>query len=124
MNTEEFYSKIRISFPDLARAADIEFERRNGLLDLEMKYLWFESLSESINNSMHKSISSDMYIELFECIRHSYHKGDEGLKNIIDVAFVENLFWSVPIEKAKTYWVVLPEVLKGLYVSFHGKSPA
>jgi len=58
-----------------------------------------------------------------EYISTQYKTGDEKIKDCIDVAFVENLFWRVPTEERISYWEGLPENLKELYVNFHQSKP-
>ncbi|WP_459874025.1 DUF7674 family protein [Endothiovibrio diazotrophicus] len=45
------------------------------------------------------------------------------VRNCIDVAFTENLFWQVKEENATPHWELLPSNLRDLHVGFHGRTP-
>lgn len=86
-------------------------------------YSWFEALANALNDEMRKDIDPGTHGELFETISNAFSTEGSDIKNAIDVAFVENLFWQVPENKSECYWVVLPKTLKELYVNFHGRTP-
>ena len=60
---------------------------------------------------------------LFSFLVAAYEQGSEEVKSCIDVSFTENLFWNVPPDKVKPYWLLLPQRLKDLYVAFHQRAP-
>jgi len=62
--------------------------------------------------------------DLFTFITEPLGSSRQEVLACIDVAFVENLFWCVPEDKAPPYWLRLPSILKDLYVAFHNRSPA
>jgi len=52
-----------------------------------------------------------------------FENGNSEVKDCIDVAFVENLFWRVSREGTEIFWKNMPVTLKSLYVGFHGRPP-
>ena len=70
-----------------------------------------------------RQVPSKNYKNLFILISKEYSAGEQDTKTAIDVAFIENLFWQVSNNDAKSYWDILPMNLKNLYVGFHGRSP-
>jgi len=125
MTRDEFCSFIKEKFPTISKKADKEYVRRwDDYVDDEYySYSWFEALANALNSEMNKNIPADNYKELLEFISAVFNSGCEEIKKAIDVAFVENLFWAVYENKSESYWTLLPENLKKLYVDFHGKTP-
>lgn len=124
MSVLKMYSEFRTEFPNIATKADeihIEFW---GSLDPEYTYSWFESLAKALNREMRNGVEATTYKGVFEYFRKAYLFGGDEAKNCIDVSFTENLFWRVQPEKAIEYWSILPDLLKGLYVNFHNRTPA
>ncbi|WP_434339506.1 DUF7674 family protein [Motilimonas cestriensis] len=124
MTVLDLYNDFRAEFPDITEKADLEHIRLWDEIDPEFAYSWFGSLANALNYEMTVSASVKEYKALFEFFRSSYMKSDNDVKDCIDVSFVENLFWNVPPEKAVPFWEVLPDVLKQLYIGFHGRKPA
>nr|WP_144407657.1 hypothetical protein [Gynuella sunshinyii] len=103
---------------------EIEYQKRWADYDEKFySYTWFEALANAINGEMQKSTDPIKYVDLFDFIRYSYLTGTDDIKQTVDVAFVENLFWLISADKARPYWSVLPETLKDLYVKFHRRTP-
>ncbi|MBU2709400.1 hypothetical protein KCM76_25640 [Zooshikella marina] len=125
MKLDEFYISVKDNFPDISEKADKLYDDYwNRYVEMEFsEYSWFEFLANALNSEMQKGVDVSNYIELFEYVRHSYMIGDVDVKNTVDVAFVENLFWQVPKEKAEPYWEKFPEILKKLYINFHRRAP-
>ena len=124
MTRDDFCNSIKKRFPAIAEKANLEYARLwDDHIDELYSYSWFEALANALNKEMLKGTPASEYAELFEFIRHSFHTGDDEIKEAIDVAFVENMFWQVPEKKAKSYWHGFPAVLKDLYVSFHHRTP-
>jgi len=119
----EMYYKFREDFPELTEKTDREHTRLWGEVDPEFCYSWFGSLANTLNHEMSKEVEAIKYKNVFEFIRHEFHSGSDEIKNCIDVSFTENLFWQIKPEHALSYWQIFPEVLKELYVNFHGHSP-
>ena len=123
MTVLDLYNDFRTEFPDITEKADLEHIRLWDEIAPEFAYSWFSSLANALNDEMIASASVKEYKALFEFFRSSYMKSDNDVKDCIDVSFVENLFWNVPSEKAVPFWEVLPDVLKQLYIWFHGRKP-
>ncbi len=124
MTVLDLYSEVRKRFPEIAQKADEEHMRVWDEIDPDFAYSWFESISNALNSEMQKGVDANKYKELFEYFKSQYLLGDDKVKDCIDVSFTENLFWDVKPEKAKSYWVIFPDLLKELYVKFHRHTPA
>ncbi|MDE1462420.1 DUF7674 family protein [Spartinivicinus poritis] len=123
MTLLEFYNETRQTFPEITVKADKEHIRVWDEIDPEFAYSWFESLAKALNREMTMSEDVGKYIELFNYMSSNFRKGNKEVKNCIDVAFTENLFWQVPEDKIKPYWLALPDELKKLYIDFHRREP-
>ncbi|QTA80964.1 Uncharacterized protein dnl_32810 [Desulfonema limicola] len=119
----DIYCEIREKFPIITEKADLEHVRNWGDIDPDFAYSWFESLANALNNEMTRNVSPKKYEDIFRYLSISFSNGDKEVRNCIDAAFTENLFWKVEAVKAKPYWELLPNNLKDLYVSFHRKNP-
>ncbi|QUM85559.1 hypothetical protein [Moritella sp. 28] len=124
MSILDMYNQFRDTFPEITEKADKEHIRLWSEIDPDLAYSWFESLANSLNNEMKKDVPAREYSDVFEFIRSHFMNGDKEVRNCIDVAFTENLFWQVKPENAKPYWDAFPNVLKELYVDFHARKPA
>jgi hypothetical protein len=123
MQILEFYNETREKFPEITDKADREHILIWEDLDPEYEYSWFESLAKAVNGEMDKEVTPDKYKELFLYLSSAFNNGDKDVRNCIDVAFTENLFWQIASDKAKPFWEVMPNNLKELYVNFHNKNP-
>lgn len=127
MNKEidDFCQRIKKNYPDIAKKADKEYSRLyDDFNDEEFySYTWFETLANALNNEMTNEVIASTHSNLFKDISQEFMRGSEDIQQCIDVAFVENLFWRIPAEKAKPYWSIFPEKLKQLYIEFHHNSP-
>lgn len=121
----EFFHVARERFPDLAEKADRQHIMQWGEPPTghDDSYIWFESVSNALNNEMQRSSYLKEAQQFFEFVDSMYRRGSSAVKNCIDVALVENLFWQVPSQKVAPYWQVLPRALQALYVDFHGRTP-
>lgn len=122
---DEFCQLIKEKYPAISAKADAEYVRLLGdFTDSEYySHSWFEALANALNKEMGREVPAASYEELLAVISSSFESGDEAVQKCIDVAFVENLFWQVSRVKCQTYWAVLPENLKDLYLDFHHRSP-
>ncbi|WP_370977854.1 hypothetical protein [Agaribacterium sp. ZY112] len=120
----EMYEEFRIEFPDIIAKADSIHVKQWGSLDPDYAYSWFESLANALSGEMRKGITPTHCRGFFEYFRKKYLFEGDDIKNFIDVAFAENLFWQVSKEKSVPYWKQLPDTIKSLYKDFHGKAPA
>lgn len=119
MNVLEFYNLVREKYPNITEKADKEHIRIWGEIDTDFAYSWFESLANAINKEMVAGVKANEYLDLFTFIDSHFQIGDDELKDCIDVAFTENLFWEVPVKQKEPFWNILPERLKELYINFH-----
>ncbi len=125
MNRDEFCQKIKVEFPEVSARADKWYTHQWGdFTDTEYySYSWFEALANALNEEMRKEIAPERYAKLLQVISLAYEAKDEKIRQAIDVAFVENLFWQVPESKCESYWEALPQNLKVLYEGFHHRTP-
>ncbi|MCG7977581.1 MAG: hypothetical protein N0E58_05515 [Candidatus Thiodiazotropha endolucinida] len=125
MNRDEFCQKIKRDFPAISARADKQYTRLWGdFTDTEYySYSWFEALANAINEEMRKETEPSQFADLLQIISTAYEAEEEEIRQAIDVAFVENLFWQVPETKSKSYWEALPENLRELYEGFHHRTP-
>lgn len=125
MNLDQLYKKIKADFPSLSTTAETIYTNRwNDIIETDFSpHAWFESLANAVNSEMNRQVPSKNYKNLFILISKEYSAGEQDTKTAIDVAFIENLFWQVSNNDAKSYWDILPMNLKNLYVGFHGRSP-
>ncbi len=123
MPVQDMYDDFRRRFSGVTELADAERVRIWDEVLPEQSFVWFESLANVITAEMAKGRPVTPYLPVFEYFRGAFLNGDDKVKECIDVSFVENLFFQVSGEKAEPYWEALPEVLKDLYVKFHGGPP-
>ncbi|ODB95942.1 DUF7674 family protein [Candidatus Thiodiazotropha endoloripes] len=125
MNRDEFCQKIKREFPAISAQADKQYNRQWGdFTDTEYySYSWFEALANALNEEMQKETAPEKFVELLQILSTAYETHEEEVRQAIDVAFVENLFWKVPEINCKSYWEALPKNLKELYEGFHHRTP-
>ncbi|MGG2399608.1 hypothetical protein ACJRW5_21930 [Pseudomonas sp. SH1-B] len=119
----DLYNAVRERFPDICEAADSVHAKTWGETSSASAYSWFESLANALNNRMNKGLNASGYMKVFSFLSQAVQTCGPEIRNCIDVAFVENLFWKVPGDKAEPYWEKLPASLKELYVGFHNREP-
>lgn len=125
MNLDDFCLSIKNEYPDISKNADKLYDDYwNSLVEMEFSaYSWFESLANALNEEMNRQACAVDYISLLTTISQSFVKGDDEVRNTIDTAFVENLYWKIPVDKATPFWDVMPNNLKALYIEFHNRTP-
>jgi len=116
-----FFDSVHETFPILAAEADrLRLAQWGCAPDNESSYfVWFESVARAINSDMRQGVRLAECTAFFESVRRVFHLAEDKVKECIDVAFVENLFWQVPPLAAGPYWKALPPVLKELHLTFH-----
>lgn len=114
----QFYRQTRHRFPSILGEADKVHVRTWEVAD-EDAYTWFKSLAEMLNESMRKNARLDIAGSIFDYMQDAFMTGCDEVRNCIDVAFVENLFWRVSPDRTRPYWARMPDVLKELYLAFH-----
>ncbi|KZY57429.1 hypothetical protein A3740_18535 [Oleiphilus sp. HI0068] len=124
MSIQTLYEEFRVQFPETTKKVDYLYSQEWGDPSKDQAFMWFEFLAKILNREMIGGVSAKTYDRMFQFMRSQFMVGNEKVKNCIDVAFTENLFWQVPKEKALDYWALFPEVLKDLYVKFHHRKPA
>ncbi len=117
------HRSVHKGFKEISAKADAFHLRRHNAIDDGLEYLWFESLAASLNDTMLTDQPSANFGKLCHSLEQAYKFGDGSVKTCIDVAFVENLFWKVPVPDAKRYWAVFPKTLQTLYTDFFGRTP-
>ncbi|MEO5688936.1 MAG: hypothetical protein ABIR54_16385 [Burkholderiaceae bacterium] len=120
MTLDELASDVRDRFPTISEAADRLYERKFG--PPVYTYSWFEALADGVNAEMTCGTDPKSHDALIAYLENALHSSDEVFK-CLDVAFVENLFWQVPVRKAEPYWQRLPAKMKALYEGFHHRTP-
>jgi len=118
----QFYRKTRERFATVVDKTDKE-HLKSWELDDEYAYSWFQSLANMLNAEMQKQVGLDVAETLFDYMREQFSTGSPEVQNCIDVSFVENLVWRVSSEKARPYWLRIPDLLKNLYLEFHRSPP-
>lgn len=118
-------TSIKEHYPIISAKADAEYLRQWGdFIDSEhYSYTWFEALANALNTEMCGGVPASQYGDLLATISANFESGNQAIKECIDVAFVENLFWQVPESKSADYWSTLPDTLKQLYTNFHHRTP-
>ncbi len=119
----ELHQAVKAKFPLLCRMADEMHLRRWGEFDPELSYAWFESLAQALNREMSRQIDARVHRPLLSYLSGVLPSASEPVRQCIDVAFVENLFWQVPQAKCRPYWECLPPRLRALYLDFHRREP-
>jgi hypothetical protein len=123
MSVLEFYNLTRERFVYITQIADKEHIKIWDDIDPDLAYSWFESLAKALNKEISSGVDAVKYKELLNFINSNYLEGNEQIKNCIDVAFTENLFWQIQPCKVLPYWNILPPVMQELYIKFHGCKP-
>lgn len=119
----EMYENFISIFPEISNSVDEDRVKYLDDVGFGTPFYWFECLANYINKEMIKGTNPNRFKEVFEYFRSIYHFGNSKIKECIDVSFTENLFHDVHPSKAKSYWIVLPDLLKDLYTNFHRRSP-
>lgn len=120
----DLFLVIRADFPAISARADQLHAQDWGERAYDEPYSWFESLADVANAAMKQGGAGADWQALMADVEARFLAGTDEIKQCIDVAFVENLFWQVPVQQAGPWWRALPAALKGLYLGFHGRSPA
>ena len=123
MPVDRFLAELKVNFPEISRKTDVIHINTWGCLDSKSNFSWLENLARAINNEMANDVPAHRYQQLFSFLSKQYQSDDPLIKEYIDVSFVENLFWKIPKDKAASYWVILPNNLKLLYINFHQMKP-
>lgn len=119
-----FRAEIRSLFPDSAQKADAlmkglgwEEEELNEIFSI-----WLNAFADITNELMVEN-STEEVLRHFEYFSRCFEEGSSEVKKLIDVDYVENLFWKIPEEISSVYWELLPQNLQTLYINFHHCPP-
>lgn len=119
----DLFNSIRGRFPSICEQADEFHIRLFGDVDPEFAYSWFESLANALNAEISRGVEARIHAPLFNYVSGSFATASPAVRNCIDSAFIENLFWQIPHIKCAPYWQQLPSALKKLYLEFHHREP-
>lgn len=119
----ELFESARSRFPALSARADELHVRLFGEVAPSTAFSWFESLARALNEEMAKGVPARVHAPLFRFMSGSFVGSGPEVRECIDVAFVENLFWQVPSVRCRPYWQQLPEALRKPYRDFHRREP-
>ena len=120
MTLDQLATEVRSRFPSIAGSSDRHYERKLG--PPVTTYSWFEGLADAMNAEMTRSVDPKTHDALLSYLERALNSSEEVFK-CLDVAFVENLFWQVPANKATPYWRRLPARFRALYEGFHHRTP-
>ncbi|MCU7931796.1 MAG: hypothetical protein KZQ90_13430 [Candidatus Thiodiazotropha sp. (ex Codakia rugifera)] len=119
-----FVSEVREAFPESAARADALMVRRGYESDeiTEMYTMWLSAFADITGEEM---VAEATYVvELhFAFFSGVYENGSDRVRRLVDVGYVENLFWRIPKEVCARFWPSMPVNLQQLYVGFHGSPP-
>ena len=121
MSIDELLAEVRVSFPTISELADRHYERQFGAESMVSAYSWFESLANALNLEMSHGTDPRTHRDLLVRLDRALHSSE--VFRCLDVAFVENLFWQVPVTKSAPYWMQLPARFETLYKALHRRSP-
>lgn len=107
----EFLKAVKAAFPETAQPLNAW----QGLLHLEMSE--FRRFAQTLIDGGRE----DELKKCFEIVERFERTGNRGLRNAIDVSFVEDLeFNDTKKNKRSWAWQLLPRSLQVLYEEFHG----
>ena len=119
----EFFTAAREKFPSVSARTDAIHIERLRDENLEFPFLWFENMAEVLNEDMREGVPYRDHAALFIFLTQQLGSGSDKVREYIDVAVVENLFWKVSADQARPWWRETPAALKQLYVGFHQRPP-
>lgn len=122
MSVDELFAEVHGSYPAISEVADRHYQRLFGTETPVYAYSWFESLAIALNLEMSRGVDPKAHRGLLVRLARASNSSEEVFR-CLDVAFVENLFWQVPVAKAAPYWAHLPSRFKTLYEAFHRRTP-
>ncbi len=88
----------------------------------EMYTMWLSAFADITGEEMVANAAKKVESH-FAFFSRAYEHGSDDVQRLVDVDYVENLFWQVPEEVCARFWLNLPVNLQELYVGFHGAPP-
>ena len=113
MHRSEFLKSIKEAFPELAE----KINQQKGLLHFEM---------EEFRKFCQQAIFDKNISRLKKCFslaEKALMEGNKDLKDSVDVSLIEGLEFTTQSQSYPEAWKIMPDALKKLYVSFHGRLP-
>jgi hypothetical protein len=114
--------EIRARFKEEAERTDQwMLERSCDLDDLdEMTFLWMEAFADRTNDAM-RAHDFERVKAHTEHLAGQYRSGSAAVKNLIDVAYAENLMWDVKGKNRKLAWPHIGKDMQNLYIAIWGQ---
>ena len=110
VHRSEFIKAVKEQFPELRDPIN----QQEGLLCFELRE--FRLFTErAIRDGDTQKLAA-----CYRLVETAYLTGNRKFKDAIDVCFIEDMDYNTHGEIYKWAWDMLPEVLKALYVDFHG----
>lgn len=121
-DSQRFVAGLRRDYPDLASRADF-YHINQGFEPGDQAYcIWVNAFADAVNERISR-FDTDLVKDVFDRIASFNEEESKEIQELVDVYFVENLFWKVPKDAAKASWELMPESLKALYLDFHHEAP-
>lgn len=116
-----FIGDIREVFPEASKLADRNHRNLGFEPEDEAFSIWLENFAKATDEYMNKDQAGEV-LEHFSYFSSKVQTGAPEIKQLIDVSYVENLFWSATHSSIEKYWPKLPDNLRDLYIQFHGRA--
>lgn len=107
---------IAARFPQEAEASDARME----FFDEDAYETWLERFCDTTNAAMARrdEVRVDEHLSF---VSQQLAKGDEEMRQALDVAYVENLMWNLDTDAKRWAWPRIPSNLKKLYIDMWGE---
>ena len=122
---EDEYAPLRLlreellgRFPISVDYADKTFSERWD--DTDLNCFWLTAFAESTANGMRKR-DAELVSGHLQAISEKFDRASQFLKNLIDVNYMEDLFYDVDVESSRWGWQHVPKNLKKLYTDYWGQ---
>lgn len=114
--------RIRQRFPEEARRTD-EWQMERGWEQPELDeapYLWVEAFADRTTAAARAGNWSAVTAHT-EFMAAEYRNGADAVKNLIDVAYAENLMWDIEDSAKLVTWPYLAPAIQDLYEQMWGR---
>jgi hypothetical protein len=109
MDRSAFLKELKATFPNLREAVNAQ----QGLICFELGEVR-RFTQEAISRGERETVA-----QAFGLVARFYTQAKPKLQNMIDACFVEDLEFD---KRHSWAWELLPDILKSLYIAFHGKA--